>query len=144
MKHVLFLGLLIVTTISINAQSFFKPLPKLNESINGKMGVSSGSVLNSIRPVADITATVSNGAQLAGGIGIGFQHNQWDASSQTWITEYSISGLIFLGTNGNKITTTTGLVVGIPGTNGIIQLGYGYDFTGKQPVLLTGVGIKFN
>jgi hypothetical protein len=47
-----------------------------------------------------------------------------------------------MGTNGKQITGTGGLIFGIPGTGGLIQIGPGYDFTQKQLVLLTGVGIS--
>lgn len=130
---------LIGTTAS--AQSFFKPLPKHNEA---KFGISLDSIVSSIRPVAVIGGTASSGAQLAGGAGIGYQRNKWDATGQSYTTLYSISLIGLLGTTGTKITGTGGLIIGIPGTNGLIGIGGGRDFTQGVWVLLTGVQIKFN
>jgi len=142
----LLLVLSVVFATSVSAQSFFKPLPK-GQAYASKMSLavvdSSKLTMNAVRPVVALSALVSNGTQLAGGVGAGFEHLKWDQPSQSWITVYSISALAFLGTNGSSITGTGGLVFGIPGTNGIVGVGPGYDFTGKQFVLLTGVQIQF-
>jgi hypothetical protein len=135
---------LIFATLASQAQSPFKPLPKPGYPFTlGATADSSKLTVNAVRPVVAITAAVSNGTQLAGGFGAGFEHLVWDPASQSYITVYSISALAFLGTNGTSITGTGGLVFGIPGTNGIVGVGPGYDFTGKQFVLLTGVQIQF-
>lgn len=142
MKYLLFLCLIAIS-FSCKSQGFFKPLPKLSRTEKFALGVSADSTMNSFRPVAVLSASVSNGAQLAGGFGAGLGHYKYDAASQEWVTVYSISAVGFLGTNGNSLTGTAGLVLGIPGTNGIIGVGPGYDFTGKQVVLLTGVQLQF-
>jgi len=141
--RLLFIAFSIILSTACSAQ-FFKPLPKPGGSAKfGLAKVSADSTMNSFRPVVAISALVSNGTQLAGGFGIGYGHYKWDAASQSWVTQYSIAAIGFLGTDGIKITGTGGLVFGLPGTNGIISVGPGYDFTGKQVVLLTGVQIQF-
>lgn len=97
---------------------------------------------NFIKPLIGVSASVSNGTSLDGGFGVSFQHSRADVAANTWSIQYSISALAFIGTNGKKITGTGGLIFGIPGTGGLIQIGPGYDFTQKQLVLLTGVGIS--
>lgn len=145
--RILILSLLVAFSFSSQAQvsSIFKPLPKPRSfvSFNGAT-LASDSISNSIRPIVNVTASVSNGASLAGGVGIGFQHNKWDVASQSWLTVYSVSAVGFLGTNGSKITGTGAVIFGIPGTNGLIGIGPGYDFTNGVWVLMTGVQIKFN
>lgn len=144
MKYKLVLLVLAIAfAFSANAQ-FFQPLPKPGGAAEGKFGISLDSIVNSIRPVAVISAAVSDGAQLAGGAGFGYQRNVWNAASQSYITKYSVSLIGLLGTNGAKITGTGGLVIGIPGTNGLIGIGGGRDFTQGAWVLITGVQIKFN
>jgi hypothetical protein len=143
---ILFLCISVVVASIASAQSFFKPLPKGNQyASNMSLAVTDSSKLtmNAIRPVVALSALVSDGTQLAGGFGAGFEHLSWDQASQSWVTVYSISALAFLGTNGNSITATGGLVFGIPGTNGIVGVGPGYDITSKQFVLMTGVQIQF-
>lgn len=146
----LFLVFAVAFATSCSAQSFFKPIPKCKGTYSTdqvghlSLTASGDSIQNSFRPVASVTASVSNGAALAGGFGISFQHNKWDIPSQTWVTEYAVSGLGFLVTNGNSIGGVAGIVLGIPGTNGLINVGPGYDFTSKQVVFLSGVIFKFN
>jgi hypothetical protein len=142
------LKLLLITLLfafagTVSAQSFFKPLPKLHSYDAGKLGVSTDSTMNSIRPVVAISASVSDGTSLASGLGAGFEHLKWDPVSQSWITIYSISAIGFLTTNGNSIGGTAGLIFGIPGTGGLISVGPGYDVTGKRWVFLSGVQIQF-
>jgi len=141
MKYLLFLSL-IVFSFSCQAQ-FFKPLPKLSRTEKFALGIAADSTMNAFRPVIAISATVSNGASLASGAGVGYEHLKWDQASQSWVTVYSISAIGFITTNGSSIGGTAGLVLGIPGTNGLISAGPGYDFTGKQIVFITGVQIQF-
>lgn len=138
----LILASVLLFSMSASAQ-FFKP--KALPTAQNKFGatVTNQFVKNFFKPIIGVTALVSNGTQLAGGAGIAFQHDKFDAASNSWVISYSVSALGFLGTGGGKITGTGGLVFGIPGTGGIVQIGPGYDFTNKQIVLLTGVGINF-
>lgn len=129
-------------SMSASAQ-FFKPKPL--PTVEAKLGASLSNPLvkNFVKPIIGVTALVSNGTQLAGGVGVAFQHDKFDAASNSWVISYSVSAVGFLGVGGGRITGTGGLIFGIPGTAGIVQIGPGYDFTYKQIVLLTGVGINF-
>jgi hypothetical protein len=146
MKKLILLTLITISFFASNAQSgFFEPLskPEHRDGIS-KLGISLDSIVKSIRPVAVLSATVSDGAQLAGGAGFGYQSNKWNSATQSYITQYSISLVGLLGTTGTKLTGTGGLVIGVPGTNGLIGIGGGYDFTLKQWVFISGVQLKFN
>jgi hypothetical protein len=140
MKLFLFLCLSVVFTTSCSAQ-FFKPLPRPAMLREGHFGLATDSVINSFRPVVSVTALLADGTQLAGGLGIGFQHNKWDVPSQAWVTQWSLSAIGFVGTNGNQITGTGGLVFGFLN---FISAGGGYDFTQKKFVLITGAQLHFN
>lgn len=131
---------LLIAANTVFSQSMFKPLPKPSEKLSLKAGIANPNIQNSIRPLAGVTASYfSDGTQLAGGIGVGLQHNVYDQLSQTWTTQWSISGLVFIDTKASAIG---GLVFGV--ANGLIQIGPGYNFATKQFVVLTGFGIKFN
>lgn len=138
MKFKLFLlSILTVISFSCTAQSFFKPLPRPSHSV-GKFGLAADSISNSFRPLIGVSATImSDGSTLAGGFGAGFNHAKFDYASQSWITQYSISGLVFLD---SKTSVTGGILFGL--ANGIFQIGPGYNFTTKQFAVLTGIGIK--
>jgi hypothetical protein len=125
-----------------NAQFFG---PKALPSGFGKLRLDAAAVVDSstltknfFRPAVGISASLSNGTQLTGGIGISFQHNKFDVSSDSWAIQYSLSILGYLGTNGTKLSGLAGFLFGIPGTGGIVNVGNGYDFTGKTPVFFTG------
>lgn len=150
-KSALMILIIVSLASSVHAQSFFKPIPKPTQNeifkaraliqLSDSVAVSSTQVnmaQNSFRPVASVTASISDGTALAGGIGISFQHNTFDAPSQTWVTQYSVAAIAFLDTRASLVG---GLVLGFLN---YVQLGPGYDFTTKKIVLLTGVTIKFN
>lgn len=140
MKLKLFLLSVCVIFASTVSAQFFSPLPKPGAS--NKIGAAAVPVVqNNIRPVVGVTALTSDGTQLAGGFGIGWQHNTWDDASQAWVTQYSLSGIGFLGSNLGKATFTAGAVVGFLN---FVSIGYGYDFTDKRSVLITGVQLHFN
>lgn len=134
--------LLLVIASGCKAQSFFKPLPKPGYT-SGKFSLAGNpadSVMNSIRPLVGVSATILNdGTALAGGLGLGFQHNKWNQLSQTWVTQYSVSALLFIDSKGEAIPS---VLLGF--ANGLLQIGPGYNLGTKQFTLLTGVGIKFN
>lgn len=133
---------LITASFSTQAQGLFKPVPKPGSAHNGKFGLAvADSVMNSIRPLVGVTAIVSDGSQLGGGIGIGLQHLKYNQPSQAWVMQYSVSAIAFLGSSGGSATITGGIVVGFLN---LFQIGGGYDFTNKRAVLLTGIGINFN
>jgi hypothetical protein len=141
MRKYLILSLLaIVFALSASAQSFFKALPKPGGKLS--LGATETTVVvNSIRPVVSVTALLSDGTQLAGGFGAGWQHNVWDPASQTYNTQYSLSAIGFLGSNGQTATFSAGLVVGLLN---FISAGPIYDFTTKKFGVATGVQLHFN
>lgn len=145
--RLLFFSLLFIAGYS-NAQFFEKsPVPGAHETFSpGRAATAPASsapvTQNFFKPLIGVSASVSNGTSLDGGIGVSFQHRQADPATNSWKIQYTISALGFIGTNGKQITGTGGLIFGIPGTGGLIQIGPGYDFTQKQLVLLTGVGIS--
>lgn len=145
MKFLSVLLVCIAFMFSAGAQSVFspKPLPVEKMSIKAGAAIASPVTQNFFRPIVGVSASVSNGTQLAGGFGFSFQHDYLDVASNTWAIRYEISALGFLGVGQGKISGTGGIVFGIPGTNGLIQIGPGYDFTNKQVVLLTGTAINF-
>lgn len=136
----LLLSLAVIFSTAVSAQFFKKtPVPGASEF---KMGATSAPVVqNFVKPIIGISATVSNGTSLGGGVGISFQHSKANAATNSWDIQYSISAIMFLTTNGNAIGGTGGIVIGVPGTGGLVQVGGGRDFTQKQWVVLTGVGI---
>lgn len=139
----LFLILSVVFSISCSAQNgFFGPKPPPYPG--GRFSLSATAVdstHNFFKPTINVSATFSNGTSMAGGIGIQWQHDKANAATNTWVIQYSVSAIAFLTVNASKIGGTGGLVIGIPGTAGIIQLGGGYDFTNKQFVAITGAAI---
>lgn len=141
MKLKLFiLSVFVLFASAISAQSFLKPLPLpgQNEKMALKMGTTAAITKNSFRPLIGISATIlSDGTQLAGGVGAGYTHSVWDDASQKWTTQYSISGLVFLDTKANVVG---GILFGFAG--GLMQIGPGYNFGTKQFALMTGVGIN--
>lgn len=142
-KFLLPLVLVLVAQLSFG-QGFFKPLPLPGSSKKMSLTASNNPIQYMIRPVASVTAITGSGAQLAGGFGISLQANQYDATSNTYITEWSAALIGFLATSGDKLSGVAGLSIGIPGTNGVLQAGPGYDFTNKKFVMISGVQFKFN
>lgn len=145
-KFLLPLLLLFVAQLSFGqVGGFFKPLPLPGAELRASITATNPLVQNNIRPLFDVTATVLGaGTQLAGGFGVGLQHNVFNTTSNAWTTAWSASIIGFLGTTGTQMTGIGGLALGIPGTNGMIQVGPGYDFTNKAVVIMTGIGITFN
>jgi hypothetical protein len=132
---VLLLILAFAFSISASAQSFFKPLPRPTAST--KLGVAANpNIQNNFRPLVGVTALFSDGTSLAGGVGAGLMHNKWDEASQSWVTQYSISGLVFLDTQAG----ITGAVAF--GFLNLFSVGGGYNFTTQKFELLTGITLK--
>jgi hypothetical protein len=143
-RFLLPLVLVLVAQLSFGQGGFFKPIPLPGANQKLALAASSNPTQYMIRPVASVTAISGNGAQLAGGFGIALQANQYDANTNTYITEWSAALLGFLATNGSKLSGVAGLAIGIPGTNGVIQAGPAYDFTNNTWGVLSGVQFKFN
>lgn len=144
-KFLLPLVLILVAQVTFaQVGGFFKPIPLPGANQKMSLTASANPTQYMLRPVASVTAISGNGAQLAGGFGIALQANKYDPTTLAYVTQWSAAAIGFLATNGNKLSGVAGLAIGIPGTNGILQAGPGYDFTNKQVVLLSGVQFKFN
>lgn len=143
MKFISVLLVCFALACSASAQSIFTPKPLPSQKIFLSAASPAPVTQNFIRPIVGVSASVSNGTQLAGGFGLSFQHDYLDVASNAWAIRYEVSALGFLGVGSGKISGTGGIVFGIPGTNGLIQVGPGYDFGNKQWVLLTGVAVNF-
>jgi hypothetical protein len=145
MKVKLIIAALLITA-SVNAQSFFGPLPKANV-YSDKLGItvvdSSKLSMNAFKPVVAVSALVSDGTELSGGAGVAYSHYVWDQASQSWVTIWYVGAVGFLGTTGSTITGSAGIIGGIPGTNGIIGIGPLYNLTTKKFGLATGVTLQF-
>jgi hypothetical protein len=98
---------------------------------------------NFVKPIISVSATFSNGASLAGGFGIAFQHTKADSASNTYVTQWQAALIAFLTVNASKIGGVGGFVVSIPGTAGMISPGIGYDFTNKGVVFITAATFGF-
>jgi hypothetical protein len=141
---IVFLVAIFLCAGAVNAQFFEKSAVPGAKGLNSRAITATAApiIQDFIKPIIGVSASVSTGASLDGGFGVSFQHSKANTVTNAWVIQYSVSALAFIGTNGKKITGTGGLIFGIPGTGGLIQVGPGYDFTQKQLVLLTGVGIS--
>lgn len=132
---ILILGL----AMGASAQPFFKPLAQpgsAGSKFAPRAETTTPLIQNSVRPLVSVTAIFSDGTALAGGLGAGLFHNKFDDPSKTWVTQYSISGLLFLD---NKAGITGAVAFGFLN---LFSLGGGYNFTTKKFALLTGITIK--
>ena len=98
---------------------------------------------NFFKPIISVSATFSNGASLAGGFGVAFQHTKADSASNSYITQWQLALIGFLTVNASKIGGVGGFVISIPGTAGMISPGIGYDFTNKGVVFITAATFGF-
>lgn len=133
----LLLTVLILLTFSgiANAQ-FFGPKALPSKALKlGEVPVPVSK--NFIRPAIGITASISDGTTLAGGVGVSFEHDKWDAAGNAWSPQYSIAGIAFLD---SKASIIGGVAVGVLG---LFNVGVGYNFTAKGWVFMPGVQIKF-
>ncbi len=133
MKKFLSLSAIVFLFASCAHAQFFKkdPLPVHKAAVSA--GAPVPLIQNSWHPLVGVTALISDGTTLAGGLGVGFFHRTWDDPSQSWNTQYSISGLAFLDTKGSA----TGAIA--LGLFNIISVGPSYNFTTKKFGVITGV-----
>lgn len=143
MKKYLFIICALSFAIGANAQlPIFNPPSKPRLTAFGASAVP--LVVNNIKFISEVSGVVSDGTQLAGGMGLALLHDKFVDSTQGYLTQWSvgIAGWLGVGTNG-LISGTGGIVFGVPGTNGKIGIGGGRDFTAGKWVLITGVQFKF-
>lgn len=146
MKYLFFL-FLIGLSLTIQAQSFFQPLPKpaLIKAHHFGVSLSGATTMNVFRPVANLLSygiTNDNGALLTGA-GVSYQHLKWDDASQKWTVIWSINGLAWYAAPLSTDQSTAfayGASVGI--LNNLIMVGAAYNGTKFFPTL--GIGISLN
>jgi hypothetical protein len=141
----------VVFTTACKSQGFFGPLPKPSAAAlgKGKFSLSSDSVMNAFRPVANIASygfTHGSGVLLTGA-GISWQHLKFDLSSNKWSCVYSISALGWytapLSTSeGPTSAFAYGISVGV--INNLIMIGGGINTTTNQFIGTIGIGISLN
>jgi len=146
MKHFIFL-LLIIVSLTSNAQSFFKPLP---HSTPGKlMATPNSSVFGTdqwnFRPIVSVTSYSIPGNQLSTGAGVAYELNSLDPATQKWTSIVSISMLVYYNVPLTPESTPAnviggGIMLGL--LNNHLLLGSKYD--GKRLNFEVGTGINFN
>lgn len=148
MKKLILLLLVIVSTVTISAQGFFKPIPKdLFTAEPTADRTFKGTSIWLVRPAVTVTAIQWNWDKEAKqfnptafnstGLGIGYQHFvPVSATDPTPYSNYGANILLLLGGDISGAVTFTGL--------GIINLGVLYNFTLKQPGILLGIQMRFN
>ncbi len=138
MKILLTILTFLVLTNFVNAQ-FIGPKALPEKRINARaLGATEAAITkNFFRPAIGITASISDGTAIAGGIGISFEHDRWNDAGQAWAPQYSLAAIAFLNSRGSFIA---GVAIGVLG---LINVGVGYDFVTKGAVFMPGVQIKF-
>jgi len=146
MKFKLILISLLLASSFANAQ-FFGPKPKpYTPGGELKWGLSTALTPATkffVKPLISVSATFSNGASLGGGAGVSFQYCRADSASNTYVIKWAISPIAFLTVNSNKLGGVGGIVISVPGTAGLINVGGGRDFTNNAWVFITGAGFTF-
>lgn len=154
---ILLMAIAIVSTGSLSAQSFFKPVPKVASHpalVRGAYGVigpdqplptpGTDSSVNAFRPIANLAAYAEPGDVLMAGAGVSYQHLTWNVASQKWYCPYSISALAFAGgsvaPNMPSQIARVGVMIGV--WNNKIMIGPATD--GKRVMAVVGLGVSFN
>ncbi len=159
------LKIIILTLLTLNvnlhfccAQSFFKPVPKVKAapmrySVGNPFAApqtvlpasaAKDSTMNAFRPIANLAAYAEPGHILMAGAGFGLQHLKWDASTQKWYCEWSVSAM---GWAGGSVAPATpaqivsyGVMVGL--FNNMVMVGPAIN-SGKLQAVVS-LGISFN
>jgi hypothetical protein len=78
------------------------------------------------------------------GIGVDYEYDRWNASTQRFYTDYAIGGLVMAGGQfaPNTISGVTGIGLQVMLLNKYLVLGVVYNITGKQ--ILPAVGGNAN
>lgn len=90
----------IVLSCTASAQSFFKPVPKVNARTNfafRAITVTKDSTMNAWRPLVNIAAYAEPGNILMAGAGLSYQHLKWDITNQRWNCEWSVAAMGWAG-----------------------------------------------
>ncbi len=152
------LAVITITAQALSAQSFFKPVPKVQVKpavYRGTLSIVSpdqplpnvsgkDSTINAWRPVANLVAYAEPGNILMAGAGLSYQHLKWQAESQKWYCEWSISGMGWAGGSVAPRTPADAVSYGIMfgALNNLIMVGPAVNHGKLQAVV--SIGISFN
>jgi hypothetical protein len=157
-KLVVFLAVLLFSGVSASAQSFFKPIPKVqpNYTIFPSHGVYRGaaptiytikadSTFNTFRPVANIASYGLPGNILLTGAGVSYQHLKYDISTQKWNCIWSVNAMGWLTatpdpTQPNPNLASYGIAAGF--FNNLILVGVAANDNKFFATL--GIGVSLN
>lgn len=144
MKNSIAIIALLLAVATVNAQSFFKALPKTNKL---ELGVSSGvfgTTQWNFRPVVNVVGYSTPGNQLSTGGGVGYELDSYDATTQKWTSVVSFDALGWYNVPLAQQNSTN--IIGYGGAiglfNNLLLVGYKYD--GKNSNVIVGIGINFN
>ncbi len=133
MKFLLFI-IAICFSVTLNAQSFFKPIPKQHASISRITGVlpdaSTGDItFYALRPIASaVTLYIDGDVQAAAGGGISYQNITQKASDGRNYVNYAFNLIVAAGgtvTNTDNKSNIGKAVAYISALNNTVGLGYG-------------------
>jgi hypothetical protein len=132
---------------AVNAQSIFKPLPKIAKPNKFARDVfTPDSVMNAWRFIASIAAYSEPGNIAEAGAGFGLQNLKFDYTTQKWYCNWSISAVGFAG--GSVVPTTPSSIgsaaIMVGALNNLVLIGPQYNFGTKQFGIAVSIGISFN
>lgn len=145
--HILIVFLLFIGLFA-NAQSPFKPIAKLanpNEFARATT-LTPDSTMQAWRFIADVAAYSYPGNIAEAGVGYGYQWLKWDATTQKWDCQYSVSAVGFAGGSVAPSTPASIVSVAIMGgfDNNLFLVGPQYNFGTKQFGVAISIGINLN
>lgn len=142
-----------ILSVSVSSQSLFKPMKKpvtFTKNLKGAIATATNSTtVNVFRPVVNIASYLVDfrskdklETSLLSGGGVGYQHNEFNESTQRWNTVWSINALAWgkIPLSGGSPGVLYGITGGILNDN--VMAGVATD--GKIFFLTLGVGINFN
>ena len=155
MYKILLAVVLLTSALGSRAQGFFSPVPRPAHSMKvvagkGRLEATFDSTvtstMNAWRPIVVAAAYSEPGSILMAGTGFGYQHLNWNVSSQAWSCQWSVNAVAFAGGSTIPSTPATVMSVGILGglDNNLLMLGPVYNFGTKQIGIGVSVGINFN
>lgn len=149
-NKLLFIAAALLIGCSTYAQSFFKPIPKREKTVQvaqrfrALVNTSMDSTMNAFRPIANIAAYAEPGNILMAGAGVSYQHLKWDVSNQKWNCQWSVSGLMWAGGSVAPQTPVQAISYGIMfgAFNNLIMIGPAIN--GNKVIATVAVGISLN
>lgn len=137
MKKLIAILPLILALVS-EGQSFFKPEKPPTQSQKATISATQTLTQNVIRPIANIASyAVPNNLGLSG-VGISWQHQEWNETDQRWKVLYSLNALTWYSTTQ---TVYYGIAAGA--LNNLILVGIATN-DGRYFIGTIGIGININ